>query len=88
MFIIWNLSIYIMDDYEDVYELEQDADYKGTRTPVEIMDHKFNVVYNRDWKRYLDSIEWDTWLKPLNPIELAKILKQQAIDNHPFNKFF
>ncbi len=77
-----------MDNYEDIYELEQDVSYKGCRAPVEIMDHKFNVVYNRDWKRYLDSIEWDLWLEPLNPIKLAKILKQEAIDNHPFNKFF
>lgn len=77
-----------MNEYEDVDELENDASYKGFRTPLQIMDHKFNEVYNRDWKRYLDSIEWDDWLEPINPLELAKILKQKEIDEHPFNKFF
>lgn len=83
------------DEYVDINDLETDVTYKGFKTPQQIMEHQFNVVHNRDWKSYLNSIEWDTWCKPYSPEEQAKRLieinKRKAEierENHPFNKFF
>ena len=77
-----------MNDYVDEFELENDAAYKNCKTPQEIMEYKFEVVYKRDWKAYLQSIEWDTWCKPNDPVEVARIIKEEQIRKHPFNKFF
>ena len=51
-------------DYDDPYDLEQDLYYKNSKSPFEIMVNTFHGIYNRDWKLYLESIEWDSnWLK-------------------------
>jgi len=73
---------------EDEYELEQDASYKGSRTPTQIMEHELYIVHGGNYKSYLNSIEWDTWLQPYEPGELARVLEEAAIKSHPFNKFF
>jgi len=72
---------------DDVYELEQDADYEQSRSPQDIMDEQFNDIYKRNWKRYLASIEWDTWCKPYDPIESAKIQEEHERNIHPFKNF-
>lgn len=77
-----------MEQEYDLEDLIQDANYKGNRSPYEIMNHNFEVTYNRNWKLFLQSIEWDTWCKPISKIELTKILKEKEYNNHPFNKFF
>lgn len=75
------------NDYVDIDELEQDVAYKGTKSPQNIMEDKFNNIYKRDYKRYLESIEWDTWCKPYDPIEQARIQKEHERNVHPFKKF-
>jgi len=77
-----------MDEYLDADELEKDASYANYKSPQEIMEYKFEVVYKRDWKAYLQSIEWDTWCKPNDPVEAARLKKEEQIRKHPFNKFF
>lgn len=73
---------------EDEYELERDAAYKDVLTPMEYANKQFNDIYKRDYKMYLDSIEWDTWCEPINPKTIIEQARQREIDNHPFNKFF
>lgn len=82
------------DNHDDIYELEQDVSLKGYKTPHEVMEHKYYVEHNGDWKSYLNSIEWDTWCKRYTPAEqaerLIEINKRKAeveLKNHPFNKF-
>jgi len=73
---------------EDEYELEQDLRYKNVISPMDIAERKFNDIYNRNHKLYLDSIEWDTWCVKLDDETIQEQIKQKEIDNHPFNKFF
>ena len=83
-------------DWDDVYELEADIYSKDSKTPQQVMEHKFNVVHNRNWKEYLNSIEWDgLWLKHDTPEEsqerqrLIQERKQQIeLENSPFAKWF
>lgn len=77
-----------MDIEYDINDLENDVAYKGIRSPYEMMNDTFSVTYNRNWKVFLQSIEWDTWCTPLNKTELAQIIKEKEYNNHPFNKFF
>jgi hypothetical protein len=83
-------------DYEDEYELYTDTFAKDYKTPQQVQSHLFNEVYNRDYKLYLNSIEWDSsWLKHDTPEEASerrRILnerKQQIeMENSPFAKWF
>lgn len=83
-------------DYDDPYELEADIYSKDSKTPNQVMEHKFNVIYKRNWKQYLNSIEWDgLWLKHDTPEEalerqrLIRERKQQIeLENSPFAKWF
>ena len=83
-------------DYDDPYELESDIYSNDSKTPQQVMEHKFNVVHNRNWKEYLNSIEWDgLWLKHDTPEEaqerqrLIQERKQQIeMENSPFAKWF
>lgn len=83
-------------DWDDVYELEADIYSNDSKTPQQVMEHKFNVVHNRNWKEYLNSIEWDgLWLKHDTPEEaqerqrLIQERKQQIeMENSPFAKWF
>jgi len=84
-----------MNDEYDLDDLEQDASYKKSRTPQEIMEHSFNDIYKRDYKLYLQSIEWDTWCKRLSKEEqqiqfeeIQERKRQAELKYHPFNKFF
>lgn len=75
-------------DYEDVYELEKDLALKGYKTPQQIMEHNFDVVYNRNWKEYLKSIEWDgLWLRHDTEEEKETKRIQRELNSHPFKKF-
>ena len=57
-------------EYEDELELEADIYSKNSKTSHQVMEDKFYGIYNRDYKRYLDSIEWDgLWLKHDTPEE-------------------
>ena len=79
-------------DYDDPYELESDVYSKKFKTPQQVMEHKFNVVYNRNWKEYLNSIEWDgLWLKHDTEEERQRKKEEQQqreIQNSPFAKWF
>ena len=68
--------------------IDYDEIEKEDKTPQKIMEYKFNVVYNRDWKRYLDSIEWDTWCKHETEEEREERLEQERLRSHPFSKWF
>jgi hypothetical protein len=73
---------------EDVYEAENIESYKDTISPMKWAEKQFNEVYHRDWKLYLQSIEWDTWCKKLSPEEAEELRKQRERETHPFRKFF
>lgn len=83
-------------DYDDPYELESDIYSNDSKTPQQVMEHKFEVVHNRNWKNYLNSIEWDgLWLKHeteeekeirLQEIEEKRI--QHEMETHPFRQWF
>lgn len=85
-------------DYNDIdeHELEADIYSKNCKSPHQVMEDKFYGIYNRDYKRYLDSIEWDgLWLKHDTPEEARireeKRLERQRqieLDNSPFKKWF
>jgi hypothetical protein len=83
-------------DFDDVYDLESDLYSKNFKTPQQIQETLYNDVYNRNWKDYLNSIEWDGfWLRHDTPEEkeqkrLAIIEHQIKIEmeTHPFKKFF
>jgi hypothetical protein len=83
-------------DYDDIYELESDIYSKNHRTPQQIMLDMYENVYKRNWKEFLNSIEWDgLWLKHDTPEE--KRIKQEALEEHrrqvelethPFRQWF
>ena len=83
-------------DYDDIDELEADVYSKNFKTPQQVQSYLFNDVYKRDWKLYLNSIEWDgLWLKHDTPEEaeekqrLIRERKQQIeMENSPFAKWF
>lgn len=83
-------------DFDDIYELESDVYSKNFKTPQQIQETLYNDVYNRNWKDYLNSIEWDGfWLRHDTPEEkeqkrLIAIEHQIKIEmeTHPFKKFF
>lgn len=79
-------------DYEDAYELEADIYSKEFKTPHQIMEDKFLITYNRNWKEYLNSIEWDgLWLKQNTPEERQRKREEQQqreLENSPFAKWF
>ena len=77
-----------MSDELDYYDIEQDVLYTNSKTPQQIQENLYNVVYNRNWKDYLQSIEWDgSWLK--HDTEEEKEIKriQRELNSHPFKKF-
>ena len=68
----------MIDDYlDDADELDADVYSKEFKLPKEIMEHNFMVVHKRDWKSYLNSIEWDTWCK--HDTDEERLVKQEAI---------
>lgn len=74
----------------DYNEIEKDD-----KLPQRLMEHKYNVVYNRDWKRFLDSIEWDTWCrheteeeKKIRLEEIEERKRQHEWETHPFRQWF
>lgn len=83
-------------DYDDINELESDIYSKTHRTPQQVMLDSYNNVHNRDWKSFLNSIEWDTtWLK--HDTEEERMVKQAVLEehrrqveleNHPFKQWF
>ena len=83
-------------DFDDVYDLESDLYSKNYKSPQQIQETLFNDVYKRNWKLYLNSIEWDgLWLRHDTPEEkeqkrLAAIEHQIKIEmeTHPFKNFF
>jgi hypothetical protein len=83
-------------DYDDIYDLEADIYSKNHRTPQQIMLESYEGVFKRDWKKFLDSIEWDgLWLKHDTPEEkrekeekMQEIKRQQELENHPFKQWF
>lgn len=76
-----------MDDFVDINDLY--ADIKGVgMTPQMYMDRQYYDIYKGDYKRYLKSIEWDTWCTHETEDEYKARMKQREIDTHPFNKFF
>ena len=77
-----------MSDELDYYDIEQDVLYKNSITPQQVQEHLYERVYNRNWKEYLNSIEWDgTWLR--HDTEEEKEIKriEREINNHPFKQF-
>lgn len=66
----------------DYSEIEKDD-----KLPHKIMDYQFNVVYNRNWKEYLKSIEWDTWCRHETEEEREERLEKIYLQNHPFSKW-
>lgn len=75
-------------DYDDPYDLEQDLYYKNSKSPFEIMVNTFHGIYNRDWKLYLESIEWDSnWLKHDTMSERIERFERKQKELHPFKKF-
>ena len=75
-------------DYDDPYELELDMYYKNSKSPNELMMHTFNSVYNRNWKLYLQSIEWDgLWLRHDTMAERIARFEQKQKESHPFKHF-
>ena len=75
-------------DYDDISELESDLYYKNHRTPQQIMLDNYNITYNRDWKSFLKSIEWDgEWLRHDTEDEKFERRKNQLWNSHPFKNF-
>ena len=76
-------------DYDDPYELESDIYSKDYKTPQQSMEYKFDVVYNRNWKNYLNSIEWDgLWLRHDTEEEREEKRIQREMETHPFRNWF
>jgi hypothetical protein len=83
-------------DYDDISELESDIYSKNHRTPQQIMLDTYDNIYKRNWKEFLNSIEWDgLWLRHDTPEE--KRIKQEALEEHrrqvelethPFRQWF
>jgi hypothetical protein len=66
---------------EDIYEVENYERYEDTLSPLDMAEEKFTNVYKRNWRLYLDSIEWDTWCTPA-------VIPEPVKEIHPFEKFF
>ena len=83
-------------DYDDPYELESDIYSTDYKTPQQVMEYKFDTIYKRNWKEYLNSIEWDgLWLKHETEEEKQIRLEleeerriQIEMETHPFNNWF
>ena len=79
-------------DYEDEYELYTDTFAKDFKTPHQVMEDKFYGIYKRDYKSYLNSIEWDgLWLKHDTEEERQRKREEQQqreLENSPFAKWF
>ena len=83
-------------DYDDIYELESDLYSKNSRTPQQIMMDSYDNVYKRNWKEFLNSIEWDgLWLKHETEEEKQIRLEEQEerkrqyeMETHPFKQWF
>lgn len=61
---------------------------KDDKLPQKIMEYKYNVIHNRNWKNYLNSIEWDgTWLRHDTPEEKEIKKLEREYNSHPFKKF-
>jgi hypothetical protein len=77
-----------MSDELDYYDVQQEFLYKNSITPQRVQEHLYNVVYNRNWKNYLNSIEWDgLWLRHDTEEEkIEKKIKRER-ELHPFKKF-
>ena len=83
-------------DFDDVYDLESDLYSKNFKTPQQIQETLYTDVYKRNWKDYLNSIEWDgVWLRHDTPEEKEQkrlsIIEHQIkieMETHPFKKFF
>jgi len=68
-------------DYDDIDELEADIYSKNFRTPQQIMIDSYENNYKRNWKLFLNSIEWDgLWLR--HDTEEEKLAKQEALEEH------
>jgi hypothetical protein len=75
-------------DYDDPYELEADLYYKNSKAPFEIMVDTFHGIYNRNWKLYLQSIEWDSeWLRHDTMSEMIERFERKQKELHPFKQF-
>jgi hypothetical protein len=75
-------------DYDDPYELEADLYYKNSKAPFEIMVDTFHGIYNRNWKLYLQSIEWDSeWLRHDTMAEMIERFERKEKELHPFKQF-
>jgi hypothetical protein len=83
-------------EYDDIYELEADIYSKNHRTPQQIMLDSYENVYKRNWKLFLDSIEWDgLWLKheteeekQIRLEEIEERKRQHEMETHPFRQWF
>jgi hypothetical protein len=83
-------------EYDDIYELEADIYSKNHRTPQQIMLDSYENVYKRNWKLFLDSIEWDgLWLKheteeekQIRLEEIEERKRQYEMETHPFRQWF
>jgi hypothetical protein len=83
-------------DYDDPHELESDIYSKNHKTQQQIMEYQFDVVYKRNWKEYLKSIEWDgLWLKHETEeekqirLEIEQERKREIeLETHPFRQWF
>ena len=73
---------------EDIYEVQNIEGYEDTLSPLDWADKQFNEIYHRNWKLYLNSIEWDTWCTKLTAEEILAQEKQREIETHPFKNFF
>lgn len=60
---------------------------KNDKTPQKIMEYQFSVVHNRNWKTFLDSIEWDE-CKQETKEEREERLHQEMLKSHPFSQWF
>ena len=77
-----------MSDELDYFDIEQEVLYKDTITPQQLKEHLYNRVYNRNWRDYLNSIEWDGfWLRHDTPEEKEQKRIDREINTHPFKKF-
>jgi len=75
-----------MEDF-DYDEFLNDVRSQKEKTAQDIMDYKLNIVFNRDWKKYLASIEWDVF-DPITEEEHQEKLRLKQLAKHPFKKFF
>jgi len=73
---------------EDIYEANSIEEYKDSISPMDWADKQFNEIYHRNWKMYLDSIEWDTWCKHETEEERKARIKKHELETHPFRNFF